>query len=271
LETEGLHIPFITTLHGTDITLVGKDKTYAPVVSFSINQSDAITAVSNNLREETFTNFKIEKDISVIHNFVDIHRFNKKPIDAFRKVIAPAGEKIILHASNFRKIKRIADVIRIFDVIRKDIPAKLLLVGDGPERPMAEELCRELGICEDARFVGKQQDMEEIYAIADLFLLPSEYESFGLSALEAMAAGTPVIATNAGGLPEIVNHGVNGFLGSIGDVKSMGDFGKIILGDAEVHKSFKFAAREQALKFDIENIVPLYESLYLKVLKNNTH
>ncbi len=271
LETEGLHIPFITTLHGTDITLVGKDKTYAPVVSFSINQSDAITAVSNNLREETFANFKIEKEINVIHNFVDIHRFNKKPIDAFRKVIAPAGEKIILHASNFRKIKRIADVIRIFDVIKKDIPSKLLLVGDGPERPMAEELCRELGICDDARFVGKQQDMEEIYAIADLFLLPSEYESFGLSALEAMAAGTPVIATNAGGLPEIVSHGVNGFLGNIGDVKSMGDFGKIILGDAEVHKSFKFAAREQALKFDIENIVPLYESLYMKVLKNNTH
>lgn len=271
LETEGLHIPFITTLHGTDITLVGKDKTYAPVVSFSINQSDAITAVSNNLREETFANFKIEKEINVIHNFVDIHRFNKKPIDAFRKVIAPKGEKIILHASNFRKIKRIADVIRIFDVIRKDIPAKLLLVGDGPERPMAEELCRELGICEDARFVGKQQDMEEIYAIADLFLLPSEYESFGLSALEAMAAGTPVIATNSGGLPEIVSHGVNGFLGNIGDVETMGDFGKIILSDPEIHKSFKFAAREQALKFDIENIVPLYESLYMKVLKNNTH
>jgi N-acetyl-alpha-D-glucosaminyl L-malate synthase BshA len=269
LETEGLHIPFITTLHGTDITLVGKDKTYAPVVSFSINQSDAITAVSNNLKEETFANFKIEKEINVIHNFVDIHRFNKKPIDAFRKVIAPEGEKIILHASNFRKIKRIADVIRIFDVIRKDIPAKLLLVGDGPERPMAEELCRELGICDDARFVGKQQDMEEIYAIADLFLLPSEYESFGLSALEAMAAGTPVIATNAGGLPEIINQGVNGFMGNIGDIQSMGDFGKIILGDEETHKSFKFAAREQALKFDIENIVPLYETLYMKVLRNN--
>ena len=269
LETEGLYIPFITTLHGTDITLVGKDKTYAPVVSFSINQSDAITAVSNNLREETFANFKIEKEINVIHNFVDIHRFNKKPIDAFRKVIAPEGEKIILHASNFRKIKRIADVIRIFDVIRKDIPAKLLLVGDGPERPMAEELCRELGICDDTRFVGKQQDMEEIYAIADLFLLPSEYESFGLSALEAMAAGTPVIATNAGGLPEIINQGVNGFMGNIGEIQSMGNFGKIILGDEETHKSFKFAAREQALKFDIENIVPLYETLYMKVLRNN--
>ena len=266
LEHDGIHIPFITTLHGTDITLVGKDKTYAPVVSFSINQSDAITTVSNNLREETFANFKIEKEISVIHNFVDIHRFNKKPIDAFRKVIAPDGEKIILHASNFRKIKRIADVIYTYDAIRKEIPAKLLLVGDGPERPMAEELCRELGFNEDARFVGKQQDMEEIYAIADLFLLPSEYESFGLSALEAMAAGTPIIATNAGGLPEIITHGKNGFLSDIGDVKSMGENAKKILSNEKTHNSFKIAAREQALKFDIDNIVPLYETLYKKVL-----
>lgn len=266
LEHDGIHIPFITTLHGTDITLVGKDKTYAPVVSFSINQSDAITAVSNNLREETFANFKIEKEISVIHNFVDIHRFNKKPIDAFRKVIAPEGEKIILHASNFRKIKRIADVIHTYDAIRKEIPAKLLLVGDGPERPMAEELCRELGFDEDARFVGKQQDMEEIYAIADLFLLPSEYESFGLAALEAMAAGTPVVATNAGGLPEIITHGKNGFLSDIGDVESMGENAKKILSNEKMHNSFKISAREQALKFDIDNIVPLYESLYKKVL-----
>ena len=266
LEHDGIHIPFITTLHGTDITLVGKDKTYAPVVSFSINQSDAITAVSNNLREETFANFKLEKEISVIHNFVDIHRFNKKPIDAFRKVIAPEGEKIILHASNFRKIKRIADVIHTYDAIRKEIPAKLLLVGDGPERPMAEELCRELGFDEDARFVGKQQDMEEIYAIADLFLLPSEYESFGLAALEAMAAGTPVVATNAGGLPEIITHGKNGFLSDIGDVESMGENAKKILSNEKMHNSFKISAREQALKFDIDNIVPLYESLYKKVL-----
>ena len=266
LEHDGIHIPFITTLHGTDITLVGKDKTYAPVVSFSINQSDAITTVSNNLREETFANFKIEKEISVIHNFVDIHRFNKKPIDAFRKVIAPEGEKIILHASNFRKIKRIADVIHTYDAIRKEIPAKLLLVGDGPERPMAEELCRELGFDEDARFVGKQQDMEEIYAIADLFLLPSEYESFGLAALEAMAAGTPVVATNAGGLPEIITHGKNGFLSDIGDVESMGENAKKILSNEKMHNSFKISAREQALKFDIDNIVPLYESLYKKVL-----
>src|SRR5215203_2598453 len=171
LEQEGKRIPVITTLHGTDITLVGKDKTYAPVVAFSINQSDAITAVSNNLREETYANFNIEKEIEVIYNFVDIKRFSKKPIDAFRKVIAPNGERIILHASNFRKIKRIADVIHIYFKIQQEVPSKMLLVGDGPERPMAEALCRELGVCDDVRFVGKQQDMEEMYAISDLFLL----------------------------------------------------------------------------------------------------
>jgi len=267
LETEGIKIPFITTLHGTDITLVGKDKTYAPVVSFSINQSDAITAVSDNLKQETLLNFHIEKEISVIHNFVDIHRFNKKPIDAFKIAIAPKGEKIILHASNFRKIKRIADVIHTYNHIRQHIPSKLLLVGDGPERPMAEELCRELGIDEETRFLGKQQDMEEIYAISDLFLLPSEYESFGLSALEAMAAGTPVIATNAGGLPEIVTHNVNGYLSNIGDVEQMAGYAKEILLDDVKHTKFKLEAKKQAVKFDIENIVPLYEQIYQQVVK----
>jgi len=267
LENEGIKIPFITTLHGTDITLVGKDKTYAPVVSFSINQSDAITAVSDNLKQETLLNFHIEKEISVIHNFVDIHRFNKKPIDAFKIAIAPKGEKIILHASNFRKIKRIADVIHTYNHIRQHIPSKLLLVGDGPERPMAEELCRELGIDEETRFLGKQQDMEEIYAISDLFLLPSEYESFGLSALEAMAAGTPVIATNAGGLPEIVTHNVNGYLSNIGDVEQMAGYAKEILLDDVKHTKFKLEAKKQAVKFDIENIVPLYEQIYQQVVK----
>ena len=231
LEQENIRIPVITTLHGTDITLVGKDKTYAPVVTFSINQSDAITAVSDNLREETFANFKIEKEIEVIHNFVDIKRFSKKPIDAFRKVIAPNGERIILHASNFRKIKRITDVIHIYANIRKEIPAKLLLVGDGPERPMAEELSRELEICDDVRFVGKQQDMEEIYVIADLFLLPSEYESFGLAALEAMAGGAPVVSSNAGGLPEIIIPGKNGYMSNVGDVEGMSKQAISILKD----------------------------------------
>ena len=266
LEQEHIRIPVITTLHGTDITLVGKDKTYAPVVTFSINQSDAITAVSDNLREETFANFKIDKEIEVIHNFVDIKRFSKKPIDAFKKVIAPNGERIILHASNFRKIKRITDVIHIYDNIRKTIPSKLLLVGDGPERPMAEELCRELDICEDVRFVGKQQDMEEIYAISDLFLLPSEYESFGLAALEAMAGGAPVIASNAGGLPEIIINGKNGYMSNVGDVENMSKQAISILKEDATLEAFKDAARLQSLKFDISNIVPQYEALYEKFI-----
>ncbi len=264
LEQEGKRIPVITTLHGTDITLVGKDKTYAPVVAFSINQSDAITAVSNNLRQETYANFNIEKDIEVIYNFVDIKRFSKKPIDAFRKVIAPNGERIVLHASNFRKIKRIADVINIFYKLKQEVPAKMLLVGDGPERPMAEALCRELGICDDVRFVGKQQDMEEMYAIADLFLLPSEYESFGLSALEAMAGGAPVVSTNTGGLPEIIIAGENGFMGNVGDIDGMSRYAKQILKDDEVLARFRENARTQARRFDISNIVPQYEELYEK-------
>ena len=264
LEEDNRHVPVITTLHGTDITLVGKDKTYAPVVAFSINQSDAITAVSDNLREETYANFRIEKEIDVIHNFVDIKRFTKKPIDAFRKVIAPNGERIVLHASNFRKIKRIGDVIRIFAGLKKEVPAKLLLVGDGPERPMAEELARELDICDDVRFVGKQQDMEEIYAIADLFLLPSEYESFGLAALEAMAGGSPVITTNAGGLPEIIQDGKNGYMSPVGDVNHMTEQAIRILKDDTVLEGFRKEARLQAERFDIDQIVPQYEALYEK-------
>jgi N-acetyl-alpha-D-glucosaminyl L-malate synthase BshA len=266
LKRENRQIPVITTLHGTDITLVGRDKTYAPVVAFSINQSDAITAVSKNLREETYATFDIEKDIEVISNFVDIRRFAKKPIDAFRKVIAPAGEKILLHASNFRKIKRIADVIHIFYKINREIPSKLLLVGDGPERPMAESLCRDLDVCDDVRFVGKQQDMEEIFAIADLFLLPSEYESFGLAALEAMAAGAPVITTNVGGLPEIITPGKNGYMANVGDVEAMSRYAISILKDDEKLTSFRAEARAQAERFDISNIVPHYEKLYAKVV-----
>lgn len=269
LADENIHVPFITTLHGTDITLVGRDKTYAPVVTFSLNKSDAITAVSDNLRKETLEHFNIQKEISVIHNFVDIKRFAVKPMDAFKKVIAPNGEKVILHASNFRKVKRIADVIYTFNKIQKAIPSKLLLVGDGPERHMAEELCRELGIFEETRFVGKQQDMEDIYAIADLFLLPSEYESFGLAALEAMAAGTPVVATNAGGIPEIITHNKNGFLSDIGDVENMSQHAISLLGNNHMLETFGTAARKQAETFDIHNVVPQYESLYKKVLKSN--
>jgi N-acetyl-alpha-D-glucosaminyl L-malate synthase BshA len=265
LQEEGRDIPVITTLHGTDITLVGKDKTYAPVVAFSINQSDAITAVSDNLRQETFRTFRIEKDIQVIHNFVDVERFTRKPIDAFRKVIAPNGERIILHASNFRKVKRVQDVIKVFQAVNQQKPSKLLLVGDGPERPGAEEMCREMGICDDVRFVGKQQDMEEIMAVADLFLLPSEYESFGLAALEAMAAGAPVVASNAGGLPEIIEQGVCGFMADVGDVESMANYALDILLQDNRLNQFKEAARAKAKQFDIHNIIPEYETLYKQV------
>jgi L-malate glycosyltransferase len=267
LEEEGKNIPFITTLHGTDITLVGKDKTYAPVVAFSINQSDAITAVSFNLREETYSTFKIEKEIEVIHNFVDVARFDRKPIDAFRKVIAPQGERILMHASNFRKIKRVQDVIHVFHKVNEKIPSKLLLVGDGPERPMAEELARELKICDEVRFVGKQNDMEEIFAVTDLFLLPSEYESFGLAALEAMAAGAAVVSSNAGGLPEVIEQGVCGYMANVGDITAMSNYALDILKDNDRLLQFKNAAKAQALKFDIHNIVPQYEKLYHNVAK----
>ena len=263
----GRVIPVITTLHGTDITLVGRDKTFAPVVAFSINQSDAITAVSENLRDETYRTFPIEKEIRVIYNFVDTRRFHKKPIDAFRKAIAPNGERIIMHASNFRKVKRVQDVVRIFEIIRRKMPAKLMFVGDGPERSGAESLCRELGLCDDMRFVGKQEQMEEILAIADLFLLTSDYESFGLAALEAMAAGVPVISTNAGGLPEIAIQGETGYLNDVGDIYGMSDNAIRILEDEAVLKRFKANAAAHAKNFDIHRIVPQYEALYNRFLK----
>jgi N-acetyl-alpha-D-glucosaminyl L-malate synthase BshA len=271
LEQEGKTIPVITTLHGTDITLVGRDKTYAPVVAFSINQSDAITAVSENLRDETYKIFSIEKEIEVIYNFVDVSRFNRKPIDAFRRVIAPEGERIIMHASNFRKIKRVQDVVKVFCEINKEIPSKLLFVGDGPERQTAEELSRSLGIGDAMRFVGKQEQMEDILAIADLFLLTSEYESFGLAALEAMAAGVPVISTNAGGLKEINIDGETGYTANVGDIKTMSRKAIEILKDEDILRDFKTRAANHAKKFDMQYIVPIYEQLYERFLIPETH
>ncbi len=260
----GRNVPVITTLHGTDITLVGRDKTYEPVVTFSINESDAITAVSQNLKEETYKNFAIKKDIEVITNFVDVSRFNKKPFDAFKKVIAPNGEKILVHASNFRKIKRVDDVIKVFVEVSKHIPAKLLMVGDGPERHAMEELTRDLQVTDHVRFVGKQEQIEEILAVCDAFLLTSEYESFGLAALEAMAAKSIVIATNAGGLPEIILQNKTGFMANIGDVKSMSNFAIKILGNKEALAEMKEAAYNHSLHFDIKNIIPQYEEIYKK-------
>jgi N-acetyl-alpha-D-glucosaminyl L-malate synthase BshA len=266
LKKKGKDIPVITTLHGTDITLVGKDKTFEPVVTFSINESDAITAVSENLKKETYHNFAVEKEIEVIYNFVDIERFSKKPLDAFKKVLAPNGEKIIAHASNFRKVKRVNDVIQIFHQINKAMPAKLLMVGDGPDRPEAEELCRELNLCDDIRFLGKQQEMEEILAISDLFLLTSDYESFGLSALEAMAAGVPVISTNAGGLPEINLHGKTGYMANVGDINALSKLGIDLLQNEEQLALFKKNAIEHAAQFSIHRIVPKYEELYKRYI-----
>ncbi len=260
----GRSVPVITTLHGTDITLVGRDKTYEPVVTFSINESDAITAVSENLKQETLKHFDIKKEIQVIHNFVDLKRFNKKPLAAFKKVIAPHDEKIIIHASNFRKLKRIEDVMEIFKRIHAATPAKLLMVGDGPERPIAEDLARQFGIEADVRFLGKQEQMEDILAVSDLFLLPSEYESFGLVALEAMAASTVVISSNAGGLCEINIDGKTGYTANVGDVETMSNRAIELLKDEAKLKAFKHNALEQAKRFDIHNIIPIYEELYSK-------
>ncbi len=266
LKKMGKDIPFITTLHGTDITLVGKDQTYAPVVTFSINESDAITAVSNNLRTETFSSFAIEKEIRVIPNFVDTARFRQSDKEHFKKMLAPADERILVHVSNFRKVKRVEDAIRIFAEVHKHMPSKLLMIGDGPERQNAEELCRHLGIYHEVRFLGKQEQMDEILSIADLFLLPSAYESFGLAALEAMACGVPVISTNAGGLPEINVQGVTGFLSDVGDVASMSQHALELLGNEDRLQEAKAAAKAHSLTFEKARIIPLYEALYEQVL-----
>ncbi len=263
-QKTGRSVPVITTLHGTDITLVGRDKTYEPVVTFSINESDSITAVSENLKEETYKHFDIKKDIEVIHNFVDVHRYNKKPVAAFRQVIAPNNERIIIHASNFRKIKRIDNVMEIFKNIHAALPSKLLMVGDGPERPLAEDLTRQYGLDADVRFLGKQEQMEEILAVSDVFLLPSEYESFGLAALEAMAASTVVISTDAGGLNEININGETGYTSPIGDVESMSKNAIALLKDEAKLKTFKHNALKEAKLFDIHHIIPKYEALYRK-------
>lgn len=264
LAAEGIHVPVITTLHGTDITLVGKDPSFAPVVTFSINQSDGVTAVSEDLRKDTYQHFKITKEIDVIPNFIDLDRFKKQKKEHFKTAICPNDEKLIVHTSNFRKVKRVEDVVRIFNNIRKAIPSKLLLVGDGPERANIESLCRELNACEDIRFLGKLDAVEEVLSVADLFLMPSEKESFGLAALEAMACEVPVISSNAGGLPELVQDGINGFVSPIGDVKQMSQKAILILQEENL-PTFKRNALQRAKEFDITNILPMYEEMYRKI------
>lgn len=266
LLEEGINIPVITTLHGTDITLVGKDATYAPVVTFSINKSDGVTAVSQNLKEETYQHFKIKRDIEVIPNFIDFQRFSKTNKEHFRKAIAPDGEKIMIHVSNFRKVKRVRDVVKVFKQVVSQVPSKLLLVGDGPERPHVEQLCRELEICNHVRFLGKQEAVEELLAISDLFMIPSGSESFGLAALEAMACEVPVISSNVGGLPEINIHGQTGFLSNVGDVDDMAKHSIALLSDPEMLSQFRKNAYAQAQKFALANILPMYENYYERIV-----
>lgn len=269
LASYGLHIPVVTTLHGTDITLVGKDPTYKPVVTFSINQSDGVTTVSEDLKEDTYRHFEITKEIKVIPNFIDFSRFSLQAKDHFKKAIAPNNERILIHTSNFRKVKRTEDVIKIFEKVQAVIPSKLLMVGDGPERVYNEQLCRSLNICENVRFLGKQDAVEEILSVSDLFLMPSESESFGLAALEAMACKVPIITTNAGGLPELNVDGFCGYMSNVGDVDAMAAHAMEILKDDETLNRFKENAFTRAQDFDLKKILPEYINYYKEVIENS--
>ncbi len=267
LKDEGIEIPMVTTLHGTDITLVGNHPFYKPAVCFSINKSDVVTSVSESLKNQTYDLFNITKKIHVIPNFIEVNNNTNDPnIPCMRSAIAKKDERIITHVSNFRKIKRIPDVIKIFDKIQKKIPAKLLMVGDGPEKVGAEALCRKLGISDKVLFLGNSSEIDQILSYTDLFLLPSETESFGLAALEAMAWRVPVISSNSGGLPEVNIDGVSGFLSDVGDIDSMAINALSILENDATLAVFKANALEVAKTFDIKNILPLYEDLYRKVL-----
>jgi N-acetyl-alpha-D-glucosaminyl L-malate synthase BshA len=265
LKTQGIVIPVVTTLHGTDITLVGKDASFEPVVTFSINQSDGVTAVSEDLKRETYASFRITNEIEVIPNFIDLEKFKKQKKDHFKKAICPNNESLIVHTSNFRRVKRVTDVIRIFANIHKIIPSKLLMIGDGPERQKAENLCRQLDIADAVRFLGKLEAVEEVLSVADLFLMPSEKESFGLAALEAMACEVPVVSTDTGGLPELNVQGKTGFLSPVGDIEDMTRKSLHIL-DKENLPSFKENALKRAKEFDISRILPLYEGYYQQVM-----
>ena len=264
LKSEGIEIPIVTTLHGTDITLVGKDPSYEPVVTYSINMSDGVTAVSEDLKKDTYKHFNITREIRVIPNFIDLEKFKKQRKDHFKTAICPNGEKLIVHTSNFRKVKRVDDVVRVFDKVADTVPAKLLLVGDGPERAHIENLCRELNIYDDVRFLGKLEQVEEVLSVADLFLMPSEKESFGLAALEAMACEVPLISSNAGGIPELNIDGVTGFTCHVGNIDCMTRHALHVLSDDNL-AGFKANALARAKEFDIEKILPVYEDFYNEV------
>ncbi len=268
LKSQGINIPFITTLHGTDITLVGKDASFEPVITFSINHSNAVTTVSESLKQDTYEHFDIQNGIEVIPNFICLEEYKLGNNEKYKQRYAPNNEFILTHISNFRKVKRVDDVVKVFRELRKKIPCKLLFVGDGPERGHIEQMCRE-DLCSrnDVMFLGSLQSTKEVLNISDLFLLPSETESFGLAALEAMACGVPVITSNAGGLPEVVDHGKSGCLTPVGDIDEMVKHALHILSTPETLNQFKKEAIKKAEEFDIHKILPLYEDLYKRTIE----
>ena len=267
IKKNNSNIKVITTLHGTDITLVGLEPSFLPLVKFSIEESDGVTAVSRFLKEKTITNYEIDTDIEVIYNFIDTKIFNTEKNQHFRDKFAPNGEKVLIHTSNFRVVKRVTDTIRILEIVKKEIPAKLILVGDGPDRSECERLARELNLSDDILFLGKQDGIEEILSGADIFLMPSQSESFGLSALEAMACGLPVVSSSVGGLPELIRHNETGFIAEIGDVERMARYTIDLLKNKKKYSLFSKNSRNRAVdKFDILKIVPQYEKYYDKIL-----
>ncbi|MDB9721125.1 N-acetyl-alpha-D-glucosaminyl L-malate synthase BshA [Winogradskyella sp.] len=268
LQDEGIDVPIVTTLHGTDITLVGSHPFYKPAVTFSINKSNAVTSVSENLKKDTNRLFNIKKGISVVPNFIDLEKHQSTFTDCQRAMMADDDERIITHISNFREVKQIPDVIKIFNNIQKEIPAKLMMVGEGPEKESAERLAEELGISDRIVFLGNSNEIDRILCFSDLFLLPSETESFGLAALEAMASSVPVISTNTGGLPEVNAHGYSGYLSNVNDIDDMTANALKILTDTTILNQFKNNAKLQSQKFDLHNIVPMYEDIYKETLKN---
>ncbi|MCB0431048.1 MAG: N-acetyl-alpha-D-glucosaminyl L-malate synthase BshA [Flavobacteriales bacterium] len=267
LASYGIRSPYVTTLHGTDITLVGRDQSYEPVITFAINQSDRVTAVSEYLRKATCDYFDINREIDVIPNFICPDEYAGPPSADLRRQFAPNGEKLLIHTSNFRPVKRVEDVVEVFARVRKvRSDVRLLLVGDGPNKVGVEKLCRDLNICEHVEMLGKLKDVEPLLQISDMFLLTSEYESFGLAALEAMAAGVPVVSSNTGGIPEVNEEGVSGFLCNVGDVDAMAARVLEAFGDESLLKKLQAGARKRAEMFDIRTVLPLYENLYREVV-----
>ncbi len=266
LASQGIFVPFITTLHGTDITLVGRDPSFEPVITFSMERSNAVTAVSESLKRDTYEHFPLKRDVAVIPNFVCTDMYPHTPDPALRARYAPNGEKLLVHVSNFRAVKRVEDVVGMFRILREKMPVKLLLIGDGPERQRIETMCRQHQTCNVIHFLGKMTRPEEVMASCDLFVLPSENESFGLAALEAMACGVPVVSSDTGGLPEVNIHGVSGLLNAVGDTRTMAENAYLILKDAATQQRYREGALEQAKRFDLHHILPRYEALYEQVV-----